>query len=157
MPPSRWQVVERGRQLIVIDRTTGQEATRRQPEPAPPGGGPSQSTDRPEGLVDQLGGATLDALAGGPDDARGSQTFTTAPWWDDRAPRTISMGPAGARLAGGAVLALAAAVIAVIGIAVWEPFLLLPITLLLVNARARVAWRRHATRFLDRLESAGPY
>ncbi len=123
-PPSRWQVVERDRRLVVIDRASGQELGPRR--------APAVASDTAPGRVEFGGGAVV----------------TTHSFYDDKAPRTISLDAASLQslrtLRTLAVLALFALVVLAV---LW------PVSLaLLLVLFQRGFWkslRRRATDWLD--------
>lgn len=124
-PPSRYRVVERGRRLEVIDtRVTG----------AVPGGQPMREARRPrrEGGIDS--------------------SFTTARFYDDKAPRRIAFDAAARDRLGRLRLVAMIAAMAWVMLAVWQPWVALaPLAILASNGPRRTT-RQRLTRWLDRYE-----
>jgi hypothetical protein len=140
-PPTRYRIVERGRRLEVIDTWTGAPASRA-------AGGPRLL--RP---ADAL--APAEPAQEGAGIADGS-SFTTRPWYDDKAPRRIRTDFAIRKQIEQLGLTLAVAI--ALGVAFL--FLFWPFSALLLGAAAfaargmRPRLRAAATRFVDRLDQA---
>ena len=139
-PPPRYQVIERGRRLIVIDRRTGEPASR------PPRSGPRSDgakTGQPRRSLPSLPVRTR---------FDGGATLTTHPLYDEKAPRTIRLDPGSAASLGRVrIIALCLAVMVVVAI-VAQPALIV-LAAVLAGKPVRAAIRRHATRWLDRVEA----
>lgn len=144
MPPSRYKVVEKGRRLVVVDRLTG-EQVRHQIHEVP---------HRPE---QRYGLSSLETpRPNPPSPARGLQTggrqFTTASWYDEKAPRTLALNDdkLGALvIVGGIVVSLSILLLFLFNI-----FGLFVVGFLLLQKGARAALRRGATAWLDALEQS---
>lgn len=138
-PPSRYRVVERGRRLVVIDRTTGMEASR---APEANGAGVAEAAPHRRSLPALPRQVSFD----------GSSELTTHPLYDAKAPRTIRLDPGSAAVvgrvkAGAIVLALIA-----ITAAMAQPALL-AILAIFANKQLRTRVRCFTTRWLDRVEA----
>ncbi len=114
MPPTRFRVVERGRRLEVIDTATGQAlGSKPRPTPAAPAAG-ARRDDTPL-LLDRVLDRPADERAA-PERTRGglprvtrfdgSLSVTTRAFYDDRAPRTVTLDPARATMLRWAAFAL---------------------------------------------------
>lgn len=134
-PPLRYRVVEKGRRLVVIDTLTGAPATRSEPRAA--------ALPTPSAAPERV---TFD----------GRSTLVTRPFYDDKAPRTLTLDPGATRrleslrsVAAG--VAVAAAVMLVV-----MPWLLffavVPVTMLL-HRQTRAGLRAAVTRWLDRYDT----
>jgi hypothetical protein len=143
-PPSRYQVVERGRRLVVIDRHTGRPATRE----------PAAITDR--AVADQPARRPIEAARpSAVDDRSGAAILTTSPLYDLKAPRRIVMDDrfnerVGKRIGGwliGGFVALAVAFV------IFPWLIVLPIVLLF-QPKARAAIRIWITARLDEVQAA---
>ncbi|MBV8238664.1 MAG: hypothetical protein JO221_07840 [Sphingomonas sp.] len=124
-PPSRYRVVERGRRLEVIDtRVTG----------AAPAGQPMREARRPrrEGGIDG--------------------SFTTARFYDDKAPRRIAFDTTARDRLGRLRLIAMIAAMAWVMLAVWQPWVALAPLAILVSNGPRRTMRQRLTRWLDRYE-----
>lgn len=130
-PPSRYQVVERGRRLVVIDRASGEEVSH-----AHPGGPPGEATP-PVAF-------TL------PEKVRfdGGSVLKTHPLYDDRAPRTITIDAASAATIQQLKIAAAIAAFVFVVLVVLEPFTLIALALLLQPGWRKVV-RARITAWLD--------
>ena len=124
-PPSRYRVVERGRRLEVMDT----RATNGTPARRPAGG-----TRPPRG-------------ESGADGA-----FTTARFYDDKAPRRIALDAAARDRLGRLRLIAAIAAMAWVMLAVWQPWVALAPLPILASNGPRGALRQRLTRWLDRYE-----
>ncbi|WP_237718458.1 hypothetical protein [Sphingomonas sp. ATCC 31555] len=163
MPPSRYRVEERGRRLVVVDRTTGREVSQ------------SKSPLPLAGEVGGGGGRTGRRRVGGdpppapPASGRGAQgwrfgiqrprttpdSFVTRSWFDAKAPRTIKLNyTAHSRLAalrfGGAIL-IALLVTGSFLFWPWFPFL---IGMVLAPPKMRAHFRAASTRWIDGFDQA---
>lgn len=134
-PPSRYKVVERGRRLVVIDTTTGREASASPRQPIDPGERPSLLA-RPEQ-------ANFDGRA----------TLATHPLYDLKAPRVVILDPGSAALLQNArVLLIVLAVVYLVVAVVWIWPLIALFAFLVPDIREGA--RRAATRWLDRFDQA---
>jgi hypothetical protein len=139
MPPTRFRVVERDRRLVVIDTHAGEVAS-----PVVPPATGARATTSPTTWRDAaaLAGITL------PKQTRfdGTTTLTTAAWYDDKGPRTVTLDPGAvqmAKIGGGSAL------VAWIVIGVLAPALFFtPLTLLLPGVAKPL--RERLTGWLDR-------
>jgi hypothetical protein len=145
-PPSRYQVVERGRRLVVIDRQTGRPAAR---EPALHD---RAVAGRP---AERPGARPIEASPGKVDDRSGAAILTTSPFYDLKAPRRIVMDDRfnerfgkllGGWLIGGFVALAVAFVI--------FPWLIVLPVVLLFQPKARAAIRLWITARLDEVQAA---
>lgn len=170
MPPSRYRVVERGRQLVVIDTRPGSDNKEVRIEGVPPGDAlnpavprtvePSNapvSDDRSGmGMLAQVGGSMSDALVRRSPDGN-AEYFDTRRWFDDKGPRRVRLSPAGREQLNGALLGLVGGGIAVTALAfVASPLILLPGVLILLGAKPRASIRGHVTRWIDGLGITEP-
>jgi hypothetical protein len=105
MPPTRFRVVERGRRLEVIDTMTGQAVTSKPRSNPPMSSAGARRNDTPL-LLDRIVDRSADVRAterkasGLPGAIRfdGTVSFTTRAFYDDRAPRTVTLNPARATM-----------------------------------------------------------
>lgn len=137
-PPPRYRVVEQGRRLVVIDRWREGDATARQPGAAPAPGA---------SLLGKASGFRRTRFDGG-------GVLVTRRWYDDRGPRTLTLGEGAAttfsRMRFGAIVAAMLLVLA----AIWQPLLVAIAgmgALSLLNEEARAPVRTRVTRWLDRV------
>ncbi len=162
MPPTRFRVVERGRRLEVIDTVTGRAVDGK------PGLNPAASSagarrdDTPlllDRVVEQsadLGAAFERNLGGLPRTTRfdGTVSFTTRAFYDDRAPRMVTLDPARAKILRG--VAFAALVLLIITPALllmlaWSSFpLLVVLAAVVFNPKVRERLRAGVTSLIDR-------
>ncbi|WP_326523244.1 hypothetical protein [Sphingomonas sp.] len=131
-PPSRYRVVEKGRRLVVIDTHTGQPAARRPAKASP--------ESKPAAL--------------GPERIAfdGRSTLVTRAFYDDKAPRTLTLDDG----ATGMIeklrsAAIGAAVFYAVLVVFFPWLLLLPIVLLHGEVRRRI--RAATTEWLDRYDA----
>jgi hypothetical protein len=124
-PPTRYKVVERGRRLVVIDTRTN----------APVSGHAQPVRQAPAGVDD-------------------GSVFTTRPWYDEKAPRTVRLNYAtrqrikNVRFA----IAVAAAVFVVLLFLFW-PFSLV-LAVLLAQPKLHKQARGAVTRWIDGFDQA---
>lgn len=124
IPPPRYRIVERDRRLEVIDTRGAAPDKRATRLPALPLPKPRRT---------------------GFD---GRAELTTHPFYDDNGPRTMMLDPGSAAMIGHAKLAAIVAVMAVVIVAIWMPWLIaLPFALLADGVRKPV--RAGITRWLD--------
>lgn len=125
-PPPRFKIVEQDRRLVVIDtwRTERPDAAAQTPQ-ATPG----------------LARTAFDRRA----------TLSTAAWYDAKGPRTITLGPEAAKMLQAWPGAVAAAVIALVALFCWQPWLIVPVVVLLTHRSVRRAARDAITHWLDRV------
>ena len=161
MPPTRFRVVERGRRLEVIDTATGRAVGGK------PGLNPAASSagarrdDTPlllDRVVEQSAdlGAAFERNLGRLPRATGdgTATFTTRAFYDDRAPRTVTLDPARAKILRG--VAFAALVLLIITPALllmlaWSSFpLLVVLAAVVFNPKVRERLRAGVTSLIDR-------
>jgi hypothetical protein len=136
-PPGRYKVVERGRQLVVIDTRTGRPATRgTDPAPSsPPNSFPSMiEREAPPAIDDRSGHAVL----------------TTSRLYDLKGPRRIVINEAASQrlsrgIGGFAIVLIVFAVVATLLL----PWLWLLPALLLFQPKARTGFRSWVTARLD--------
>jgi hypothetical protein len=147
MPPTRYRVVEQGRRLIVIDSRSGEQVK--------PGGPPlevpgerTRPADKPRPLpVPAPPPSPPGRYAGTPGFA-----FSTARWFDNEAPRRITLnqdGQAQALFAVIIALAIGGFFVALIG---WPVVLVLGFVGL--QAKARAGLRTVLTTWLTALDSS---
>jgi hypothetical protein len=110
LPPPRYRIFERDRRLVVIDNWADKRASAMPPPAARPAmPRPTGSTPNRIVRAGDEGGALLRRLAliacGNKESAEGRPIFTTATWYDAKAPRSFTLGQAGVRRLGGVVLA----------------------------------------------------
>lgn len=130
-PPSRFKVVERGRRLEVIDTQAGDAPTRsaRRPAAAP--------QDRPAGWWPCA--TRFD----------GTVEFETRAFYDEKAPRRITLDPGTAQRLGYARWVVASTVVLAVVVVLLQPWLLVG-TLALANPALRARLRGWTTRLVDR-------
>lgn len=130
-PPTRYKVVERGRRLVVIDTRTGSPVSEHR-EAAPP----AQPVQRSPAGVDD------------------GSVFTTRPWYDEKAPRTVRLNYAARQRIKNVRfgIALAAAVLVVLLFLFW-PFSLV-LFVLLAQPKLRKQARTAVTRWIDEFDQA---
>ncbi len=164
MPPSRYRVVERGRQLVVIDTRPGCDARDVETAHIPPGDAlsptraksiePSKalvSDDRTGmGLLAQAGGSMGDALIRR--DASGNAEYLdTRRWFDDKGPRRVRLSAAGREQLNVAILVMLGG----LGVGVAGAILVTPliwvIGLTLFSTKTRASIRAQITRWIDGL------
>lgn len=145
VPPSRYQVVERGRRLVVIDRQTGRPAARE------PGSQDRAVAQRP---AERIGERPIEASPSKVDDRSGAAILTTSPIYDLKAPRRIVMDDRfnerfGKLLGGwliGGFIALAVAFV------IFPWLIVLPLVLLF-QPKSRAAIRQWITARLDEVQA----
>ncbi|MDG2533694.1 hypothetical protein P6144_08555 [Sphingomonas sp. HITSZ_GF] len=150
MPPSRYRVVEQGRRLVVIDTQAGGPVhpvpsapempgeKRRRMEAPRPSDRPAPRPTRPEPRGRYAGGEGIG--------------FTTAPWFDKEAPRTIRINQEGQTQLGIVLLVLLVVggfLIAAIG---WPIAIVLGF--LALNPKTRDGLRTAATTWITALDSS---
>ena len=162
MPPTRFRVVERGRRLEVIDTATERAIGGK---PGSDRAGSSMTTTRKDTplMLDQVvsrASAPLSTPAPQPGAlpraARfdGTVSFTTRTFYDDHAPRTVTLDPARAKLVRG--VAFAALVLLIITPALllmlaWSSFpLLVVLAAVVFNPKVRERLRVGVTALIDR-------
>lgn len=131
-PRPRYRVVEQGRRLVVIDTLTGAPAVR--PQPQPSGEGATAATGPERTAFD------------------GRSTLVTRSFYDDKAPRTLTLDPGATALIEKGRSGLIAIGLFLAVVAVAFPWLLL-FPLLLIDRRVRAALRAPVTRWLDRYDT----
>jgi hypothetical protein len=160
MPPTRFRVVERGRRLEVIDTATGRAITSK--PSSTPAASATRRDDRPL-LLDRVVDRPADVRAalkrkpsGLPRATRfdGTVSFTTRAFYDDRAPRTVTLDPARAKmLRGAAFAALLLPIItpALLLMLAWSSFpLLFGLAAVAFNSKVRGRLRAAVTALIDR-------
>ena len=162
MPPTRFRVVERGRRLEVIDTATGQRL----------GGGPrsrratssldATGKDAPLMLDQVVGRATVPRTSSAPKAGAlpratrfdGTVGFTTRAFYDDRAPRTVTLDPARAKIVRAAAFAALVLLIvtpALLLMLAWSSFpLLIMLAAVAFNPKVRARVRGVVTSLIDR-------
>lgn len=169
MPPSRYRIVERGRQLVVIDTRPDADVAEMRIESVPPGDAlnpaisrtvePSNapvSDDRAGmGLLAQAGGSMGDGLIRR--DASGdAEYFDTRRWFDDNGPRRIKLSKAGReRLNGAILIVLSGIAMGVIAALLTNPLILLGL-FALMSEKPRASIRARVTRWIDGLGTTEP-
>lgn len=169
MPPSRYRIVERGRQLVVIDTRPDADVAEVRIESVPPGDAlnpaiprtvePSSapvSDDRSGmGMLAQVGGSMSDALVRKSPD-RNAEYFDTKTWFDDRGPRRVRLSAAGRNQLNVALLSLLGGGVAIAGLAfVTNPLVLLGL-FALTGDKPRTSIRARVTRWIDGLGVTEP-
>lgn len=143
MPPSRYKVVEEGRRLVVVDRLTGERVKH-------------QLHERPHRPDQRYGLSAIETPRPNPPSASpsglqaGGRQFTTASWYDDKAPRTLLLNDdkLGALvIVGGIVVSLS-----ILLLFLFNVFGLVVAGFLIMQKGARAALRSGATAWLDALE-----
>ena len=158
MPPTRFRVVERGRRLEVIDSATGRavgEGSRATPAAS---AGRVRRDERPLLLDRTVDGCTPIARKPGglPRATRfdGTVSFTTRAFYDDRAPRTVTLDPARAtmlRWTAFAILLVLIVTPALLLMLAWSSFpLLFGLAAIAFNPKVRVRLRAAVTSLIDR-------
>lgn len=141
-PPGRYKVVERGRRLVVIDTRTGRPATRGT-EPVP-----SSAPNAFPSVIEREASPAID-------DRSGHAVLTTSRLYDLKGPRRIVISDAASNrlsrgLGGIAIVLFVFAVVATLLL----PWLWLLPVLLLVQPKARAAFRNWVTARLDEADQA---
>ena len=159
MPPTRFRVVERGRRLEVIDTATGRAVG---DKPRSDRAGSPTREDTPL-MLDQVVGRTsvprskpVPQPSALPHATRldGTVSFTTRAFYDDRAPRTVTLDPARANIV--RAVAFAALVLLVVTPALllmlaWSSFpLLVVLAAVVFNPAVRQRVRAVVTSLIDR-------
>lgn len=162
MPPTRFRVVERGRRLEVIDTATGQ------PIGGSPRYGRATSSLNVTGkdallMLDQVvGRATVPRTSSAPKAGAlpratrfdGTVSVTTRPFYDNRAPRTVTLDPARAKIvraAAFAALVLLVVTPALLLMLAWSSFpLLIMLAAVAFNPKVRERLRATVTTLIDR-------
>ncbi len=162
MPPTRFRVVERGRRLEVIDSATGRVVGERSRSDRAGSSVAATRANKPLMLDRVVGRApaprgTPAPTAGAlPRTTRfdGTVSFTTRAFYDDRAPRTVTLDPARAKmLRGAAVAALLLLIItpALLLMLAWSSFpLLFGLAAVAFNPKVRQRLRAAVTALIDR-------
>ena len=158
MPPTRFRVVERGRRLEVIDTATGRAVgDRLRATPAAPAG--RARRDDPPLLLDRTvdGRAPSTRTPGGlPRATRfdGTVSFTTRAFYDDHAPRTVTLDPARATTLRWSAFGLRLLLIvtpALLLMLAWSSFpLLVVLAAVAFNPKVRERVRAGVTSLIDR-------
>lgn len=161
MPPTRFRVVERGRRLEVIDTATGR-AIGGKPGSNPVASSAGARRDDTPLLLDRVierstdpGAAFERNLSGLPRTIRdGTARFTTRAFYDDRAPRTVTLDPARAKILRGAAFAALMLLIitpALLLMLAWSSFpLLVVLAAVVFNPKVRERLRAGVTSLIDR-------
>ena len=113
MPPTRFRVVERGRRLEVIDSATGRVVGARSGSDRVGSSVAATRADKPLMLDRVVGRASVPRGTPAPKAGAlpratrfdGTVSFTTRAFYDDRAPRTVTLDPARAKMLRGAAFA----------------------------------------------------
>lgn len=155
VPPSRYRVEERGRRLIVIDRTTGRQVS--SPSPRPLAGGEDASKRRRQNPAPP------------PSTAKGVQpwrlglkkpqatpdSFVTRNWFDAKAPRAIKLNyRTRSQLDLVRMFGAIAIAVAVAGSFLFWPWFVILLAGLLAPQKARSRLRDASTRWIDGLDQA---
>lgn len=130
-PPTRYRVVEKGRRLVVIDSLTGAPVSEQ------PRGGPSAGPVRrsPAGVDD-------------------GSVFTTRPWYDEKAPRTVRLNYGARQRIKNVRFAIAVAAAAFVAVLfLFWPFSLI-LAVLLVQPKLHKQARGMVTRWIDGFDQA---
>ena len=162
MPPTRFRVVERGRRLEVIDTATGQSIAGK-PRSARAGSSIGATREDTPLMLDQVVGRTsvprskpVPQPSALPHATRldGTVSFTTRAFYDDRAPRTVTLDPARAKLvraAAFAALVLLVVTPALLFMLAWSSFpLLVVLAAVVFNPAVRQRVRAAVTSLIDR-------
>ena len=129
VPPPRYQIIERDRRLIVIDRWHGEQAT-----------GAESAQDRSPASV-------------GPRQTSfdGRAELVTQRWYDDKAPRTLQIDPGTAGFLSGARWIAGAAAMGLAALVYSYPILIVLLPVFFAK-RPREAMRALVTQHLDRFD-----
>lgn len=147
MPPSRYKVIEKGRQLVVIDTARGETVTRSLPKPPPP------AVRRAlEAMQAQRGRADPPRRAPPPSSPRseaqpipGEAVLTTQSWFDDKAPRRLYVGDGRNKGFAGFIAAFFFVMVVAFAIFGWPAAVVIAFLLI----QSRKAWRGWVTSMLD--------
>lgn len=148
MPPSRYKVVEKGRRLVVIDRLTGEQV--RHQLPGPP---PARTAEPPTSRMAQpRPESRAPAPAPRPRTGGAGTAFITARWYDDKAPRTLSLSDDASMALG---IMGAVAVVLALGAFYFIGFVAMVVFAVILGQKGvRAALRRGTTAWLDTLDTA---
>ena len=169
MPPSRYRIVERGRQLVVIDTRPDADVAEVRIESVPPGDAlnpavtrtvePSTSPvseDRSGmGLLAQAGGSMGDALVRKAPSGE-AEYFDTHRWFDEKGPRRVKLSAAGREQLNVALLTVLGGLGAGAAASVFASPLILLVGLTLFSGKTRTSIRAQITRWIDGLGTTEP-
>jgi VIT1/CCC1 family predicted Fe2+/Mn2+ transporter len=162
MPPTRFRVVERGRRLEVIDTATGRAIGDKPRSDRAGSSVASARADTPLMLDQVVGRASVPRSKTAPQPGAlpratrfdGTVSFTTRTFYDDHAPRTVTLNPARAKiLRGVAFVALVLLIItpALLLMLAWSSFpLLVVLAAVVFNPKVRERLRAGVTSLIDR-------
>jgi hypothetical protein len=132
-PPTRYRVVEKGRRLVVIDTLTG-SPVQEHPASGVPSSPPVQRS--PAGVDD-------------------GSVFTTQPWYDEKAPRTVRLNYAARQQIKNLRFAVAVVVAVLVALTfLFWPYFPILLFVLLVQPKLRKQARGGATSWIDGLDQA---
>lgn len=143
MPPTRYQVVERGRRLIVVDRWNGG---------APVAGMPIQQAARLDRPRQRMRAPAPSRNAARPEYLSEPRVLTTQRWFDDKGPRRVRLTEQSRTSLGIATAVLLMSALVVVAILQW--FALPVFGFFLLQPGVRGAIRKGATVWLDSLDEA---
>jgi len=162
MPPTRFRVVERGRRLEVIDTASGQPLGGRPRSGRATSSLDATGADAPLMLDQVVGRATVPRTRSAPKNGAlpratrfdGTVSFTTRAFYDDRAPRTVTLDPARAKIVRAAAIAALVLLIvtpALLLMLAWSSFpLLIMLAAVAFNPKVRERLRATVTTLIDR-------